>query len=358
MEQQTVTIAKAGLHASLNARCSVLAAANPVYGQYDREKSPQRNIGLPDSLLSRFDLLFIVLDQLDPKLDRKIASHVVKSHQYRRPGTIMEPEPLNQISKLNLDDNIGIASETVVWQHGNHEEHIHRVIDDNRHTGDVLTKEFFKKYIYYAKTRIQPTLSEDAMTAISNEYANMRSKQSKRNLPITARTLETLIRLSTASAKVRLSVTVDIIDVEIAIELLNFVLFHDVSKYDDEDDGEKADENINTINIPSDGNENRKRTANEIKSSNDLISENMMIDDDTHEESHIRKSSRSQSSVISSENRYEKVCESLYQLLDKRDEIELVTLLKHMNHNIPVQSQYTEDEIRQILYQLYLENKV
>ena len=104
MEQQTVTIAKAGIHASLNARCSVLAAANPVYGQYDRSRRPQENIGLPDSLLSRFDLLFIVLDQLDPVLDRHLSVHVIRSHQYRRPGTVMEPEPLNQASSLNLED--------------------------------------------------------------------------------------------------------------------------------------------------------------------------------------------------------------------------------------------------------------
>ena len=242
MEQQTVTIAKAGIHASLNARCSVLSAANPVYGQYDKTRRPQENIGLPDSLLSRFDLLFIVLDQLDPKLDRTLSEHVIKSHQYRRPGTIMEPENLNLSKSLNLDDvqDSSVPVDTPMWLKGNRNlngSSSSGVDASNKWTNNVssnelLTKDFLRKYIHYAKNRIQPVLSDDAMEIISTSYANMRSRQSKKNLPITARTLETIIRLSTASAKSRLSVSVDEVDVDMAMELMNFVLFHDIGNED------------------------------------------------------------------------------------------------------------------------------
>ena len=271
MEQQTVTIAKAGIHASLNARCSVLAAANPIYGQYDRNRKPQENIGLPDSLLSRFDLLFIVLDQFDNAFDRRLSEHVIKSHAYRRAGTTIEPEPLVQSSSsLRLEyatansNSSQQPDSTIVWQRGGTREFVTSPLAPstssvNNSEGDILTKDFLRKYIHYAKSRPAPELSEGVIDQISNAYADMRTQAntpgSRGNLPVTARSLETLIRISCAHAKLRLSMSVDEIDVLAALELVNFVMFR--NGVSDLNNTVSAVNAVNKENIPD-----NKRKAN------------------------------------------------------------------------------------------------
>nr|CAD2158540.1 unnamed protein product [Meloidogyne enterolobii] len=86
MEQGRISISKAGIQAKLNARCSVLAAANPVFGRYNLYKNPMENIGMQDSLLSRFDLIFVMLDEHDVERDRMLAESVLKLHRYRAQG--------------------------------------------------------------------------------------------------------------------------------------------------------------------------------------------------------------------------------------------------------------------------------
>ena len=81
MEQQTISIAKAGITTSLNARTSILAAANPVYGRYNKKLKPHENINLPAALLSRFDIIYLLLDQANGTLDQKLARHVTQVHQ-------------------------------------------------------------------------------------------------------------------------------------------------------------------------------------------------------------------------------------------------------------------------------------
>lgn len=85
MEQQTISISKAGISTTLNARTSILAAANPLYGRYNPKISPVENINLPAALLSRFDLLFLILDKPARDEDKRLAQHVTHVHMYNAP---------------------------------------------------------------------------------------------------------------------------------------------------------------------------------------------------------------------------------------------------------------------------------
>ena len=172
LEQQTISIAKAGIMATLNSRCSVLAAANPKFGRFDRYKSLADQINLPSPILSRFDLTFVIEDKPDEGNDRELAQHILKIHQ---------------------NDSIDYEIEP-----------------------DLL-----RKYIAYARKNINPKLTNDANKVLEDFYVSMRSSVEDENspVPITARQLEAIIRLAEASAKIRLKEHVDADDAEKAVKL-------------------------------------------------------------------------------------------------------------------------------------------
>nr|KAF6341645.1 minichromosome maintenance complex component 3 [Myotis myotis] len=252
MEQGRVTIAKAGIHARLNARCSVLAAANPVYGRYDQYKTPMENIGLQDSLLSRFDLLFIMLDQMDPEQDREISDHVLRMHRYRTPGEQDgDAMPLGSAVEMLATDDPNFSQDdqqdTQIYEKHDNLLHGHRKKKEK-----MVSAAFMKKYIHVAKI-IKPILTQESATYIAEEYSRLRSQDSMssdtaRTSPVTARTLETLIRLATAHAKARMSKTVDLQDAEEAVELVQYAYFKKVlekekkRKKQNEDESEAEDE--------------------------------------------------------------------------------------------------------------------
>ena len=235
MEQQTVTIAKAGIHVSLNARCSVLAAANPIYGHYVTDISASRNIGFPDSLLSRFDLCFIVLDEHSAELDRKISERVIDNHMYTVDASKFGDESEDKViePEIKIDEN----KKTLVYEKSNPNSNM------SKEKKDILTNEFLKKYIYYAKSKYNPQLTKESTEFISKSWGKLREKSITDELkgkiiPITVRTLESLIRIATAFAKARLSQKVERQDCENALELVADSIFHDNERIDNYEDDE------------------------------------------------------------------------------------------------------------------------
>lgn len=172
LEQQTVSIAKAGIMATLNSRCSVLAAANPKFGRFDRYKVLAEQIDLPAPIISRFDLIFVIEDKPSREGDSKLAEHILKIHKENTVEYEIEPDLL-------------------------------------------------RKYIAYARKNIKPHLTDEANEVLREFYVNTRNSNSEEQgpVPITARQLEAIIRLSEASAKIKLKETVDKEDAEKAVRL-------------------------------------------------------------------------------------------------------------------------------------------
>eukprot|EP00043_Microstomoeca_roanoka_P013036 m.127344 g.127344 ORF g.127344 m.127344 type:complete len:841 (-) comp15655_c3_seq1:57-2579(-) len=180
MEQQTVSIAKAGIIASLNARTSILAAANPQESTWNKRLSIVDNIQLPPTLLSRFDLIYLILDTPDRAKDRLLARHIVA---------------------LYYKDQ------------------------DRNADADLLNRETLAQYISYARKTVRPQLTEDASRDLIQEYVTLRKLGNQRKMiTATPRQLESLIRLAEAHAKMRFSSTVERSDVEMAVTLMKEAL--------------------------------------------------------------------------------------------------------------------------------------
>merc|ERR1711865_1118066 len=215
MEQQCVTIAKAGMHVTLNARCSVVAAANPVYGSFDPTLDLAKNIGMPDSLLSRFDLVFVVRDVTTEETDRKIATQVIRQAQLRlgmedgrRRG--VEQQHSSILQRRQESDRQREQEATEVF------EKLAQSADGEERP-EVCTVDFLRKYLGYCR-RFTPILSAEAQAEVADRYVDMRmrfqsgyaeqfdgaSANKKPRLAVTTRTLEALIRLATAHAKLKL----------------------------------------------------------------------------------------------------------------------------------------------------------
>ncbi|MEN4006644.1 MAG: LAGLIDADG family homing endonuclease [Methanobacteriaceae archaeon] len=168
----TISIAKAGIMATLNSRCAMLAAANPKFGRFDRYKSIAEQINLPSTILSRFDLIFIVEDKPDAEKDKKLAGHI-----------------------LNIHKNTSILFE--------------------------IDPELLRKYIAYARKHAHPKLTQGAIEVLQEFYVGMRgsAEDDDSPVPITARQLEALVRLSEANCKIRLGKEVTAEDAKRAIRL-------------------------------------------------------------------------------------------------------------------------------------------
>lgn len=194
MEQQTVTISKAGIMATLKSRCSILGAANPKFGRYDQNRPIVDQIDFPPPLISRFDVIFKIIDQPSREKDEKLAAHILSAHKL---GEIYKSLESSNVEAIQIEEE-----ETMV---------------------PPVEKEMLRKYVSYARSKIFPRLSEEAIDILKDEYVSTRNSGGE-SIPITARQLESTIRLAEAAAKARLSPVVTPKDALLAKAVVDFYL--------------------------------------------------------------------------------------------------------------------------------------
>lgn len=198
MESQKISVAKAGITATLQCRCSMLAAANPKYGRFEEDTAISDQIDLPPALMSRFDMIFVITDKPNKKKDAEMTEHILKAHQ--RGQVRMAPS----IKVKGID--------------------IKNILKRTNDIKPVYNVDILRKYIAYSK-RITPIMTDEAANIIENSFLRIRKMGNGGNsVPITARQLEAFVRLSEASAKMRLSDKVTDVDANRAVDLVEFYL--------------------------------------------------------------------------------------------------------------------------------------
>ena len=204
MEQQTISVAKAGITTILNSRTSVLAAANPVGGRYIEEKSAAENIDFLPTILSRFDLIFIVRDIRDEENDKKIAKHVMGVHVNASSNTVGRGRYGKKAGRPNNNNNNNKRGE----EEGSEGRGGGGGGDEDNDI-DIST---LKRFIAYCREKCAPRLSTEAAEVLRNHYVTIRETQRRRHVPgsgaatvpITVRQLEAITRVSESLAKLNL----------------------------------------------------------------------------------------------------------------------------------------------------------
>jgi len=200
MEQQSISVAKAGITATLRSRCSLLGAANPKMGRFDEYAPIAEQINMPPSLLSRFDLIFIMTDKPDSARDMAIADHILKAHSV---GELIEKR-----KRMPME---GVTDEYI-------QRELKPVTPD-------IEPLLFRKYIAYAKRNCFPTIQPEAREKLRDYYLSLRNlADTNKPVPVTARQLEALVRLGEASARVRLSPTIELHDADRVIKIVDTCL--------------------------------------------------------------------------------------------------------------------------------------
>ncbi|XP_023744947.1 probable DNA helicase MCM8 [Lactuca sativa] len=220
MEQQCVSVAKAGLVASLSAQTTVLAAANPVGGHYNRAKTVNENLKINSALLSRFDLVFILLDKPDELHDKRVSEHIMSLHVANGDHS----QTMNKLTSVSSSQSIGETSGSLVS----------RLRLDSRKDIDFvpLPSPLLRKYIAYARTYVFPRMSKPAAKILQQFYLKLRDRNTSADgTPITARQLESLVRLAQARARVELREEITVEDALDVVEIMKESLF---DKYVDE----------------------------------------------------------------------------------------------------------------------------